>query len=172
VSVRGGEEGTYNASISLRTDPRILRPKSIDDSAETEINTPSHERRRDCQTHNLHQEPCLAPLVLPALNTSNIANNFEGYPSDESEREGCCATCDCVCGEEAEERNAEEREEGGVCRQGDAVVVVGGGDVAGTESAVFEFVGACLVCVCALQELHSAGQHRMIHIGSRQLSLG
>jgi hypothetical protein len=76
-------------------------------------------------------------LVLPALNTSHIANDFEGYPCNKSECEGCCATSDCVCDEEAEERDAEEREEGSVCRQGDAVVVVGAGDVAGAESAVF-----------------------------------
>jgi hypothetical protein len=76
-------------------------------------------------------------LVLPALNTSHIANNFEGYPRDESEREGCCATSDCICDEESEERDAEERQEYSVYRQRDTVIVVGAGDVAGTESAVF-----------------------------------
>ena len=57
---------TYKSSIGLWLDPRVLRAKGIDDPPQTKIQSRGEESWGDGQTHNLHQEARLLPLIVPA----------------------------------------------------------------------------------------------------------
>ena len=115
---------TYDSGICFRRNSRVLWTKSIDNSPQAKIDRSSHESRRDSKTHDLYQEAVLSPLVLVTLDTSNVTNDFEDHTADHSKMEGESSTGNSIGCEEADQGDGKEREEGGVCTQGDTVEVV------------------------------------------------
>lgn len=137
---KGRWEETYEACISLRLNPRVLRPERIHNPSQAKINPRGQKCRRDSQAHNLHQEPRLLPLIMPAEYPSNITNDFQCNATGHGDCECGSSPAECIGDDEANEGDGEERKEGGVCGEGDAIEVVGGIDGA-------HIGGTCAVCV-------------------------
>jgi hypothetical protein len=77
-----------------------------------------------------------------AHDPSNVADYFQGNARDHGDCECGCAAGDRISDDEAEQRNAEKREKGGIGGEGDTVKVVGGieGASEGGRRAVDVFV--------------------------------
>ncbi len=145
----------YNPSVHLWADATVLGPERVNDSPQAEIDTTGHKSRRDSQAHNLHQETCLAPLVLPALDSPNVANDFENDSGKHCEVECDCTTSESIGYKETDEGDGEKSEEGRVGCKRYAVVIIRGGYWAMRirEGAVCEIIGRRVIC--ASNEIHN-----------------
>jgi hypothetical protein len=116
--------GSYDSCVCLRADSRVLWAKSIDDPSQTQIDSTSHECRRNGEAHNLHQESCLRPLILPTLNPANISKDLKNDTCCHSECEGRGTSSEGKGCQICDEGDTEESQKSGVCRQRDAVEIV------------------------------------------------
>lgn len=119
---------TNQSSIRLGLNPRILRPERVHDAPQAQIQPRGHERRRDRQADNLDQEAILRPLVVVAHEAARVADDLENRAGQHGHAERQRAPRGDVDEQEADDGYAEERGEGDVCAEAEAVVVVGGFD--------------------------------------------
>lgn len=87
-----------------------------------------------------------------ALDSTNVANDFENDTREHGKVEGKCATCESIGCKEADEGDGKECQEGCVGRQRNAVVIVGRRDGTGLDGAVRKLV--CMGPVRARSEHH------------------
>ena len=99
--------------------------------AKTEVDSTGHKGRGDGQTHDLHEESVVVPLVLPAHDTANIAEDFQNDAAHHRNREGRGTSGEGIGEEVPEERDAKESSKGGIGAYGHTVEVVGQVDVTG-----------------------------------------
>lgn len=132
--------GDENPRITPRGDPGILGAEGRHDPRERQIQPRGQKRRRDGQTHDLHEEAVLVEGVVVGHQAADVAEHFEGAAAGEGDGEAEEAAGEGRLQEEGEEGEGEEGEEGGVGGEGGSVVVVGGLEGAGREGAGVEVV--------------------------------
>lgn len=131
MSCWGIEDGTtYDAGVVWRRDSRVLRSKDSNDTTQTEVDGSSHESRADGQAANLHEEAVLIPGVNPSHDSAGVSDDLADETECEGNGESRATTSDGVDDQEADEREAEEYDEGDVGRKAHWVVVVGADIVA------------------------------------------
>lgn len=100
---------TYNTRVELGRDPRVLRAERKHDPPDTQIDARSQERRGDSQAADLHQEPVLGPLVLPAHDAPGVPYDLAEEAERHGDGEGTAAPRPGEDAEEGQQREGEER---------------------------------------------------------------
>jgi hypothetical protein len=107
----------YDSGVRFWGDPGVLRAKCIYNPSKTEVYSAGHEGWSNGQTHDLHEETIITPLILPAHETPRIAKDFQDDAGKHGNREGRGASCEGIGGDVSNERDGEQSDEGGIGAQ-------------------------------------------------------